>query len=54
MKKVLAITTINNTISLKEALNKIKDKYGNIVPASPFGSSLYKRGLMQVLFPSLP
>ncbi|HIH61255.1 MAG TPA: cobaltochelatase subunit CobN [Methanobacteriales archaeon] len=31
MKKVLAITTINNTISLKEALNKIKGKYGNIV-----------------------
>ncbi|MGB4362278.1 MAG: hypothetical protein WBI71_00290 [Methanothermobacter tenebrarum] len=31
MKKVLAITTINNTISLKEALKKIKDKYGDIL-----------------------
>lgn len=31
MKKILAITTINNTISLKEALDKIKDKYGDIL-----------------------
>ncbi|MBC7119161.1 MAG: cobaltochelatase subunit CobN [Methanobacteriaceae archaeon] len=31
MNNVLAITTINNTISLKDALNKIRDKYGDIL-----------------------
>jgi len=31
MKKILALTTINNTVALKEAVEKIKEEYGNIV-----------------------
>ena len=31
MKKILALTTINNTIALKEAVEKIRKEYGDIV-----------------------
>ncbi|MGB9838753.1 cobaltochelatase subunit CobN [Methanothermobacter sp.] len=31
MKRILAVTTINNTASLKEALMKIRDEHGDIV-----------------------
>ncbi len=31
MKKILALTTINNTVALKEAIQKINEEYGNIV-----------------------
>jgi len=31
MKKILALTTINNTIALKEAATKVREEYGNIV-----------------------
>ena len=31
MKKILALTTINNTIALKEAVEEIKEEYGDIV-----------------------
>jgi len=31
MKKILALTTINNTVTLKEAIEKIKEEHGNIV-----------------------
>ncbi|MHA1799838.1 MAG: magnesium chelatase subunit H [Candidatus Helarchaeota archaeon] len=31
MKRILALTTINNTIALKEAIKKIRNEYGNIV-----------------------
>lgn len=31
MKKILALTTINNTVTLKEAVEKIKKEYGDIV-----------------------
>lgn len=31
MKKILAITTMNNTLSLKDALSKIKREYGEIL-----------------------
>jgi len=31
MKKILALTTINNTVALKEAVEKIREEYGDIV-----------------------
>jgi len=31
MKKILALTTIGNTVALKEAVERIKEKYGNIL-----------------------
>jgi len=31
MRKILALTTINNTMILKEVIKKIKEEYGNIV-----------------------
>ncbi|RLE90627.1 MAG: hypothetical protein DRN04_14685, partial [Thermoprotei archaeon] len=31
MKKILALTTINNTVALKEAVKKIREEYGSIV-----------------------
>ncbi len=31
MKKILALTTINDTVALKEAAEKIRNEYGNIV-----------------------
>ena len=31
MKKILALTTINNTLALREALKKIREEYGKIV-----------------------
>ncbi|MCM8760261.1 MAG: cobaltochelatase subunit CobN, partial [Candidatus Omnitrophica bacterium] len=31
MKKILALTAINNTVALKEAVEKIRKEYGNIV-----------------------
>ena len=31
MKKILALTTIGNTASLKKAIEKIKEEYGNIL-----------------------
>ena len=30
-KKILALTTINNTVALREAVEKIREEYGNIV-----------------------
>lgn len=30
-KKILALTTVNNTVTLKEAVEKIKEEYGDIV-----------------------
>jgi len=30
-KKILALTTINNTVALREAVRKIMEEYGDIV-----------------------